>query len=617
MRETSVTYSSHAANPTHGINDAVVTGERETTFYERRVKRPIDIVGSLVLILLTAPFAAIVAVGVAVTMGCPVIFRQTRVTKDATPFTMLKFRSMKLEDKPMGDGQFHAPRDDPRHTLFGHLLRRLSIDELPQLWNVLHGDMSLIGPRPELPAVVEAFDLTDHPRHQVRAGMTGPWQVSEFRNGYVHLNVHVDVEYVGDLTFRRDTEIVLRTIGLLFGLGHAALPSEIAMPPELRTTSNEALRVLHVLEPAIAGVPAYVEKLGLELSDRGIEQVVLTGDTQTWEFADWPTLVVRVPWRRNLRDTKAVARKLRRVIRDEGIHLVHAHATFAGVATRLTRLHVPVIYQPHGWGHLSTRHRIVAKTARAIERSLDRRTHTLVMLSDHEEAEAPRARMAVRVRPIVDLSGFEPMAEIDRTEARTGLGWVGYERIHLCVGELNHRKNQLALATAWKRHAGERDRLVFVGDGVLREQIESLCSGQIQMMGWRNDIGRLMGAADSLVVPSLGEGFSLVMLEALAAGLPVFSTPVGGTEIITSNDGRVATTPEEVVRAAIASRLPDGSHQERIARAQRHQAAASLETAADEIIEIYARAAPAVSTTWSTSPEIERDNRAPMTHLWR
>lgn len=156
--------------------------------------------------------------------------------------------------------------------------------------------------------------------------------------------------------------------------------------------------------------------------------------------------------------------------------------------------------------------------------------------------------------------------------------------------KLSHRKNQLALATAWKKHADTKDRLVFMGDGSLRDPIENLCSDRIQLLGWRNDISRLMGAADSLVVPSLGEGFSLVILEALATGLPVFSTSIGGTEIIASDDGRVCTTPEEVVRAAIASGLPDGTPETRHARALRHQTSASLETVADEFIEIYARA---------------------------
>ena len=489
----------------------------------------------------------------------------------------------------MAEGQFHAPNDDPRHTRFGMLIRRLSLDELPQLWNVLRGDMSLIGPRPELPNVVKTFGLADHPRHRVRAGMTGPWQVSEFRNGFVHMNVHVDAEYVGDLTFRRDVDIVLRTFGLFLGLGHEALPTERAAPAHLLPRSTEPMRVLHVLEPAIAGVPAYVEKLGRELSNRGIEQYVVTSTSQQWDFADWPVKQLRFRWRRNLRDAAAISTQVRRIVREEKIDIVHAHATYAGVATRLRRMRVPVIYQPHGWGHLSIRRRPIAHVVKMIERRLDRKTTLLLTLSEHEEADAPSARPTERVRPVVDLTGFEPLAEIDRIEARLEMGWGRDERVHLCVGELSYRKNQMPLAVAWNKHAGECDRLVFAGDGALRADIENLCSDRIQLVGWRSDMARLMGAADSLLVPSLGEGFSLVILEALACGLPVFSTSIGGTEIITNDDGRVVTTPEEVVRAAIASRLPEEERDARVERAARHHETASVGTVADDFVRIYAR----------------------------
>jgi len=195
--------------------------ERRRTRYERYVKRPVDIVASAILLGLTTPLMLAVAAGVRVTMGPPVIFRQVRLTRGGRAFPMYKFRSMLLEsavrDDVAGASMFHAADDSLRHTPFGRFIRRYALDELPQLWNVLKGDMSLIGPRPELPEVAAAFDLIDHPRHMVRSGMTGPWQVSENRDGFVHLNVQIDREYVGDLTFRRDVTILLRTLPTLLG----------------------------------------------------------------------------------------------------------------------------------------------------------------------------------------------------------------------------------------------------------------------------------------------------------------------------------------------------------------------------------------------------------------
>ena len=577
----------------------MIDGARDRSIYERWFKRPLDIVTSAALLVVLAPLMALVALGVVVTMGRPIIFRQQRLTRGGVPFTMYKFRSMLAEDHAPDDAddasEFHAAADSPRHTPFGRFIRRAAFDELPQLWNVLRGHMSLVGPRPEMPEVAEAHGIVDHPRHLVRPGMTGAWQVSEFRDGYVHMHVHIDAAYVGNLTFRTDARIVLQTLGVLLGGGadvagghHPDAADDVI---DLRDdTSDNTVRVLHVLEPAIAGVPAYVEALGRELAAAGVEQVVLTADDQEWDFDEWPRAVVRVPWRRRPLDAYRVSRQVERVVDRYDIDLVHAHATFAGVATRVRRLSVPLLYQPHGWGHLSTRRRISSGVVRTIESGLDGRTDVLLTLSDQEAADAPRSRSSERVRPIVALDGFAPLSEVDRRAARLEYGWAPDERVHLCVGELSHRKNQLPLAVSFRRHAGEHDRLAFAGDGAARSALEGHGDDRIQVMGWRSDVARLMGAADTLLVPSLGEGFSLVILEALATGLPVFSTPVGGSEVISGTDGAIRASVDEVVRAAVSSTLPDGDAEARIERADRHRASASIETVADDFLRIYLRA---------------------------
>jgi lipopolysaccharide/colanic/teichoic acid biosynthesis glycosyltransferase len=210
--------SDHVLEP---LAPAIAPALRPRTRYERYVKRLLDIVGSSLLLVLTAPLMLVVASGVMVMLGRPIIFRQVRLSRGGVPFTMYKFRSMLPEsavpEDIRGPSEFHAADDSLRHTHFGRLIRRLGLDELPQLWNVLKGDMSLVGPRPELPEVCEAFDLVHHPRHVVRPGMTGAWQVSERRDGFVHLNVHIDEAYVGNLTFRRDLVIVVRTFIVLLG----------------------------------------------------------------------------------------------------------------------------------------------------------------------------------------------------------------------------------------------------------------------------------------------------------------------------------------------------------------------------------------------------------------
>jgi lipopolysaccharide/colanic/teichoic acid biosynthesis glycosyltransferase len=107
----------------------------------------------------------------------------------------------------------HKTVHDPRHTRVGRFIRKWSLDELPQLLNVLKGDMSLVGPRPELVQVARRYDLLDHPRHLVRPGITGLWQVSKSRGSLLHENVHIDLDYVRKVTFVGDCKILLRTFG--------------------------------------------------------------------------------------------------------------------------------------------------------------------------------------------------------------------------------------------------------------------------------------------------------------------------------------------------------------------------------------------------------------------
>lgn len=204
------------------------------TIYLRLFKRPFDVAGAAVLLAVTSPVLACAAVATRVALGSPVWFLQERVGRDATDFRIRKIRTMK--PPPPEVGRHHGAavgaasvavdplrvKDpaDPRHTRLGRVLRKWSIDEVPQLVNVLHGDMSLVGPRPELLAVVDALELRDHPRHLVRPGLTGPWQISPYRRHPLHLAMHLDVEYVQRVTLRGDLRILAATVGaVLAGSG--------------------------------------------------------------------------------------------------------------------------------------------------------------------------------------------------------------------------------------------------------------------------------------------------------------------------------------------------------------------------------------------------------------
>ena len=196
------------------------TVARAVGAYERFFKRGLDLVGAFVALVILLPVIAGVAVAVRLTLGPNIFFCQERVGRNGKTFRMIKFRSMQHDRRSDsanftgGDRrQTHKSLNDPRHTPVGRFIRKWSLDELPQLFNVLKGDMSLVGPRPELVDVAQKHHLVDHPRHLVRPGITGLWQVSRERSSLLHQNVHIDTEYVTRVTFIGDLRILLRTAG--------------------------------------------------------------------------------------------------------------------------------------------------------------------------------------------------------------------------------------------------------------------------------------------------------------------------------------------------------------------------------------------------------------------
>jgi lipopolysaccharide/colanic/teichoic acid biosynthesis glycosyltransferase len=179
------------------------------------VNRALDVAGALALLAVTSPVLAAAALAVKLGDGGPVLYRQSRVGKDGRDFELLKLRTMVVGAESMGAG-FAVEKGDPRITPAGRLLRKLSIDELPQLWNVVRGDMSLIGPRPTLRYQVERYDGRQRRRLEVRPGLTGWAQV----NGRATLpwaeRIELDVWYVDHRSWRVDLVILLKTPLALF-----------------------------------------------------------------------------------------------------------------------------------------------------------------------------------------------------------------------------------------------------------------------------------------------------------------------------------------------------------------------------------------------------------------
>lgn len=196
----------------------VVVLRAPSGLYARLIKPVCDRVVGFLLFVVFLPVTGLVALAVRLSLGTPVIFRQRRVGRGGAEFDVYKFRTMARDRRRrqmpvvMDRRQNHKSEDDPRHTSVGRFLRKSSMDELPQFWNVVRGDMSLVGPRPELVEIVARYEPWQHQRHVVKPGLTGLWQVSSRGSGMMHLHTNVDLEYIEKLGPLTDLKILLRTL---------------------------------------------------------------------------------------------------------------------------------------------------------------------------------------------------------------------------------------------------------------------------------------------------------------------------------------------------------------------------------------------------------------------
>jgi len=204
------------------------------SMYRNHLKRSVDVCLAALGLALTAPALLTLAIAVKTRLGSPVFFVQTRPGLRGRPFRMLKFRTM----TDARDARGELLPDGERLTQFGRFLRSSSLDELPELWNVLKGDMSLVGPRPLLTEYLELYTPAQRRRHDVRPGITGLAQING-RNALTwDEKFAFDLEYVRSHSFRTDAGILLRTVGQVIGRrgvtqpGHASAERFVGSVPQ-------------------------------------------------------------------------------------------------------------------------------------------------------------------------------------------------------------------------------------------------------------------------------------------------------------------------------------------------------------------------------------------------
>jgi len=192
------------------------TGLADMLQRERRyrpLKRALDLCCTLAVLPLAIPVMLLLAIAIRIDSPGPILFRQQRLGWHGRPFTLNKFRTMHQETQPYAP---HPKRpDDARITRVGRFLRRTNLDELPQLFNILKNDMSLVGPRPEMPYIVAAYTAKERLRLEAKPGLTGLWQISPHRGSPIHEHMEHDLAYLNGMSLWLDMKIILRTFPLL------------------------------------------------------------------------------------------------------------------------------------------------------------------------------------------------------------------------------------------------------------------------------------------------------------------------------------------------------------------------------------------------------------------
>ena len=232
------------------------------------LKRGIDLVLGLAILVAIVPLLAALAIAIWVETGTPVLFRCQRLGRGGRPFTMYKFRTMALgsdraletlRSRNVAQGMVKIA-DDPRVTPLGQILRRFSLDELPQLWNVARGEMSLVGPRPHELGEISVEDQVHRQRLRMRPGLTGLWQIRARTNPSLAVRVHYDLEYIACWSLLGDFAIALKTIPVLLeGQGGAPRVHGHDLVPEVSRGNGPGLDAVS-LESREHGSPLSVSR---------------------------------------------------------------------------------------------------------------------------------------------------------------------------------------------------------------------------------------------------------------------------------------------------------------------------------------------------------------------
>ena len=527
------------------------------------LKRIFDICGSLALIILTAPLMIAAAIGTKISSPGPVLFKQVRVGKMGKPFTMLKFRSMRAD---LGSDVKWTQGQDPRKTRFGTFLRRTAIDELPQLFNVLFGSMSLVGPRPELPKFVEDF-RKDIPlymiKHYVKPGITGLAQIKGLRGDTsIADRIHEDIDYIENWSIWLDIYILLLTPMRAFNKNEVYVSSEVKgeIPLDSGFAENEFCEELIEVENALAEQQAEAEAIPENQNLKILYAASTASHLRAFHqpyikalrreghtvmtMASGKGVNFDIPFEKRMLSAKnrSCRKSIRNIIEKEQFDVIILNTSLAAFHIRLAlpKKRPRVINIVHGYlfsekGNNSIKAKLRARVLLFAEKLLRGKTDAILTMNAEDRRMVLENRLTYGgAYEIYGMGVPRQNPVISRDEIRRSLG-ASDKTVLLFVGELSARKNEEFLISAMPDllKTTPDAELWLIGEGSERERLEALATqlrvaDRVKLLGRKKRVYDYLHAADLYVSAAKSEGLPFNIVEALGAGRTVVASDVKG-----------------------------------------------------------------------------------------
>ncbi len=526
--------------------------------FNAAIKRAVDILGSLFIIVLTSPVMIGLAIGVYLSSPGPILFKQERVGKMGKTFTMLKFRSMKVN---VDSATAWTTDEDDRKTRFGNFIRKTSLDELPQMFNVLFGDMSLVGPRPEVPHFVEYFREIIPlymVKHYVKPGITGLAQIKGLRGDTsVEDRIHEDIEYIENWSLGMDIGILLKTPFKAINKSEKYVDSKkeednmtdtastdiVAEQlaegvPSIDVTSREPVSKGKILYAA--STMSHINNFHLGYIDSlrrdGYEvKVMARGDG-----ADY-----NVPFEKKFFSSSNTAcrAEIKKILEAEKFDTIVLNTSLAAFHIRfaLPKKNRPrVVNIVHGYLFSKDTKFIKSMMLLAVEKLVAKKTDNIIVMNDYDRVLATKHKLCVGKIFVSRGMGAQTRDPMTKPEVIRRETLCQDKFVMAFVGELSGRKNQKFLISALNdvKEKIPEAHLWLIGDGPAEESLRSFAgdvdvSESVHFLGNREDACDFMRACDLYVSASQIEGMPFNIIEALGCKKTILASKVKGhTDLI-------------------------------------------------------------------------------------